>query len=55
MEVEDNAEKEVSTLQQFSWEGMFSQRWILVKFKEFYLIKNLKSGLVATVKGKKVK
>ena len=35
---------------------MFSQRWKLDPLKDnFFFIRNLKSGLVATVKGKKVK
>lgn len=34
---------------------MFSQRWLIEKFKEFYVIRNLKSKLLATVKHKKTK
>ena len=40
---------------QNQWMGMFSQRWRFDSYKEFYFIRNIKSGMVATVKGKKVK
>lgn len=55
MEAADNAEKEGAVVRQGEWLGVFAQRWIFVKAKEFYFIKNMKSGLVATVKGKKAK
>ena len=55
LDVSDTAEKDGGVLQQKDWLGTFSQRWVLQKFKDFYFIKNLKSNLVATVKGKKNK
>lgn len=55
LDVDDNAEKEGGVLQQKDWFGTFSQRWTIEKFKDFYLIRNLKSNLVATVKGRKIK
>ena len=51
----DNAEKDEGALEQGQWMGMFSQRWRIDSYREFYFIRNLKSGFVATVKGKKVK
>lgn len=55
LEVNDNAEKEGEILSQSTWNGLFHQRWVVQKAKDFYILKNLKSDLVATVKTKKVK
>ncbi len=55
LDVDDNAEKEGALLFQTSWSGTFSQRWMFEKFKDFYLIRNIKSERVMTVKGKKSK
>ncbi len=55
LDVADNAEYAGSTVYQSGWSGMFSQRWKFEKFKNFYLIRNAKSELVLTVKGKKSK
>jgi hypothetical protein len=55
LEVNENAEKEGEILTQSTWNGLFHQRWQLQKAKDFYILKNLKSELVATLKTKKVK
>lgn len=34
---------------------MYSQRWFLEPYKDFYLIRNAKSHFVITVKNKKTK
>jgi hypothetical protein len=53
--VTDNAEKDGDILAQASWTGLFHQRWLIQKAKDFYILKNVKSDQVATLKGKKVK
>lgn len=55
LEAADNAEKEFALLQQNDWTGMFSQRWFLEPYKDFYLIRNAKSHFVITIKNKKTK
>jgi hypothetical protein len=55
LEAVGNAEKEEALLEQGIWRGMFSQRWQLEKCKDFYLLRNLKSSMVATVRQKKSK
>jgi hypothetical protein len=55
LDVSDNADYAGSIVYQSAWSGMFTQRWKFEKFKSFYLIRNVKSGLVLTVKGKKSK
>ena len=55
LEVADNGEKDGEILTQSSWTGLFHQRWLIQKAKDFYILKNIKSDLVATLKTKKIK
>lgn len=55
LEVTDNAEEDGDALAQATWTGLFHQRWLIQKAKDFYILKNMKSDQAITIKGKKVK
>jgi hypothetical protein len=55
LEVSEGGEKEGGALTQSIWNGLFHQRWMLEKAKDFHILKCLKSYLAATIKGKKMR
>lgn len=55
LDVAENAENVGNISYQVAWSGLFSQRWKFEQYKNFYLIRNVKSDYVLTVKGKKSK